>query len=168
MHRAGHLGDAGGVAEQTAGQDHLLLVRAEVLAGVPFVAMGEVKDRNLVPSVLEGGAAVFGHLRRAAQIHPVAGSLQHLGFDLGHGVFLLPELRFVLTTHGSHRHRVLAVGVGEVTELGHLFRFAEGNCPFVVLGIDDPLHVRLELGTDAQRIFDDDLLQFLHPAFEIA
>jgi hypothetical protein len=59
MERTSHFGLTALVADQAPGQDHLLLMRAHILAGIPLTAAGKIKDGDLLVFVFNTGTPVF-------------------------------------------------------------------------------------------------------------
>src|SRR5437868_4327959 len=78
MNRAGHLGDAVGIAEKAARKHQFSFVRAHVLAGMPFVAAVESIDGDLPAFNLHAHAAVLGKIADAADAVPVVGAVVRL------------------------------------------------------------------------------------------
>src|SRR5262249_56399824 len=70
VHGASDLGDALLIAEDAARQDRLVLVRAGVLAGVPFAPGFEPEDGDLRIAVLDRAAAVAGEVAHRPDANP--------------------------------------------------------------------------------------------------
>src|SRR3546814_15513804 len=59
MKGAGDLGFPGMGAHHSPGEDHLLFVRTQILASIPFLSSGEIKNRHLKVLVADTGAAIL-------------------------------------------------------------------------------------------------------------
>mmetsp|Transcript_4403 Transcript_4403/g.6407 ORF Transcript_4403/g.6407 Transcript_4403/m.6407 type:complete len:414 (+) Transcript_4403:668-1909(+) len=77
-----------------------------------------------------------------------------------------PICRTLLSAHVHEINELvlllIGIGVDELLEFGSFHRILDDLCPFIVVGIHQMFHATIELSTNSERIFDDDLLQMLN------
>src|ERR1700704_1193939 len=67
----------------------------------------------------------------------------------------------------EHHVAVRLVAVHEMTEALQDLRVVDGLLPFALVGVDEALHMRLELRADAERVFAHNLAYVVDAALEI-
>src|SRR3954469_7939296 len=88
--------------------------------------------------------------------------------DFKFGIPFFRARRANLAALGDEDHAaVRLVAVHEVGEAAEEFRCLDRFLPFTLIGVDMPLHVGLELGAQAERVFAHHLAQVIDAALEI-
>ena len=156
-----------------------MLVRAGVLAGVPLAAGIEPEDGDLGLAVLDRAAAVGGKVAHRPDAHPLRLARSRLGVDGRR-----PSARGTSCSSGTKSdgqsagrcwpRSVTNSTPGSVSSvLANCWknrRFSGSSTTAFhshSIGIDERLHLPLELGRDAEPIVDDHVPQVLDPAFHL-
>ena len=128
-----------------------------VLRRVPRAGRGHVEDRELPALVLHRHAAVARHVVGGHQRHP---ALRRPRRGRGSGAGLPPVRRPLLTALLDEAQRVVRPGrVREVAEALLALRVVHHLLPLAGVGVDEVLHLPLELLRDPEPILDHDLPQ---------